>query len=222
MMAELICRDLSLGYDGNVIVKGLSFTVNRGDYLCIIGENGAGKSTLIKTILGLEKPLGGELKCSPKGIGYMPQHTDVQRDFPASVREIVMSGMLNRCGLRPFYNKKEKAEANGIMGRLGILDIADSCYRELSGGQQQRVLLSRALCSTGRLLVLDEPTQGLDPLAAEEFYELIASLNREGMTVIMVSHDMEGAVRYASHILVLAKDTRFYGTKEQYFGEGVQ
>lgn len=209
-MAELICRDLSLGYDGNVIVEGLNFTVNRGDYLFIIGENGAGKTTLIKTILGLEKPLGGELifrDNSCPGIGYMPQQTEIQKDFPASVREIVMSGMIGKCGLRPFYNKKEKALAESVMEQLGVLVIADRCFSELSGGQQQRVLLCRALCAADGLLILDEPTKGLDPEAAAELYEYIASLNRNGMTVITVSHDMDAAARYATHTLDLSGRT---------------
>ena len=208
-MALLTAQDLSLGYDSRVIVRGLSFRVDAGDYLCIVGENGSGKSTLMKTLLGLQPPLGGSIETGDglmqNEIGYLPQQTVVQRDFPASVREIVLSGCQGRCGLRPFYN----------MARMGISELANRCYRELSGGQQQRVLLARALCATRKLLLLDEPVSGLDPKVTAEMYELIASLNREGVTVIMISHDIAAALRYASHILHIGAAV-FFGTKADY------
>ena len=198
-MPQLTCQNLKLGYDGNVIVEDLSFAVNAGDYLCIVGENGSGKSTLMRTILKLQTPISGEILTGDglkqSEIGYLPQQTVVQRDFPASVSEIVLSGCLNKCGLRPFYNQKEKALAAENMEKMGIAHLAGRCYRELSGGQQQRVLLARALCATSKMLLLDEPVSGLDPKATAEMYELIAKLNREdGITVIMISHDIGAAV----------------------------
>jgi len=221
-MSQLICRDVSLGYDGKTIVSNLNFSVNKGDYLCIVGENGSGKSTLIKTLLRLKSPLSGTITTGEglrhNEIGYLPQQTDVQRDFPASVREVVLSGCLNRCGLRPFYNKNEKQLAVLNMKKLSILDLADRCYRELSGGQQQRVLLARALCATQKMLLLDEPVAGLDPKVTAEMYELIAKINRkEQITVIMVSHDIPAAIQYSSHILHIGSNSElFFGTKNNY------
>ena len=223
-MALLTARSLSLGYDGDSILDDLSFTVNPGDYLCIVGENGSGKSTLMKTILGLTDPVSGEIVAGDglrkNEIGYLPQQTIVQRDFPASVFEIVISGCQGRMGLRPFYNKEEKALAKENMELMGIYDLADSCYRELSGGQQQRVLLARALCATRRILLLDEPVSGLDPKVTAEMYSLIAALNRDGITVIMISHDIYAAMQYASHILHIG-DTVFFGTKEEYMSTDI-
>ena len=221
MGALLRCKNVSLGYEGDIITKDLDFTVSSGDYLCIVGENGSGKSTLIKAILGLKPPLEGKVElCEDVGkneIGYLPQQTMVQRDFPASVREIVLSGCMNRCGLRPFYNKDEKKLAHDMMRRLEIEPLTKRCYRELSGGQQQRVLLARALCAARKMILLDEPVTGLDPKAANEMYELIGSLNKkDGITVIMVSHDMNAAVRYATHILHIGRKQLFFGTSAQY------
>ncbi len=218
-MALITVRDLSLGYGSNAIVEGLNFTVNAGDYLCIVGENGSGKTTLMKTLLHLQEPLKGEILTGDglkkNEIGYLPQQTIVQRDFPASVREIVLSGCQARCGLRPFYNREEKKLAEDSMKRMDVLDLAERCYRELSGGQQQRVLLARALCATRKVLLLDEPVSGLDPRVTVEMYDLIEELNREGITVIMISHDIEAAVRYASHILHIGAEL-FFGTKDEY------
>ncbi|MBQ3356788.1 MAG: ABC transporter ATP-binding protein [Oscillospiraceae bacterium] len=219
-MALLTCKDLSLGYEGHEIVRGLNFEVHSGDYLCIVGENGSGKSTLMKTVLGLQPPLGGTVRTgdglAQNEIGYLPQQTVVQRDFPASVREIVLSGCGGRMGLRPFYSKEEKQLAKDMMEKLGLTALAKRCYRELSGGQQQRVLLARALCATKKLLLLDEPVSGLDPKVTIEMYALIARLNRdEGITVIMISHDIGAAVRYASHILHIG-NTVFFGTRDEY------
>ncbi|MBE6758982.1 MAG: metal ABC transporter ATP-binding protein [Ruminococcaceae bacterium] len=221
-MALLTCRGLSLGYDGKSVVDGLDFSVNSGDYLCIVGENGSGKSTLMKTILHLRQPISGTIEfgdgLKSSEIGYLPQQTVVQKDFPASVREIVLSGCLNRCGLRPFYTKREKLMAAENMSRLGISELAGACYRELSGGQQQRVLLARALCATGKLLLLDEPTAGLDPVVTTELYELIARLNREsGITIIMITHDIAAAEKYASHVLHICHEPLFFGTAADYF-----
>lgn len=218
-MALLTAKNLSLGYDGDSILDDLNFTVNSGDYLCIVGENGSGKSTLMKTILGLTDPVHGEIiigdGLKQNEIGYLPQQTVVQRDFPASVCEIVLSGCQGRTGIRPFYNKKEKALAAENMELMGITELSDTCYRHLSGGQQQRVLLARALCATRSILLLDEPVSGLDPKVTSEMYALIAKLNHDGITVIMISHDIHAAVQYASHILHIG-DTVFFGTKDEY------
>ncbi len=218
-MALLTIKDLSLGYDSRVIVENLNFAVNAGDYLCIIGENGSGKSTLMKTLLGLQEQVSGEIipgdGLQKNEIGYLPQQNLVQKDFPASVKEIVISGCQARCGLRPFYTKAEKQMAKDNMAKMGITDLANRCYRELSGGQQQRVLLARALCATQKVLLLDEPVSGLDPRVTIEMYSLIEDLNREGITVIMISHDIAAAVKYASHILHIGESI-FYGTKDEY------
>ncbi len=219
-MSQIKCENLTLGYGSREILSGLSFEVNRGDYLCIVGSNGSGKTTLMKTVLGLTKPLGGSIEfsdgLSASGIGYLPQQTDVQRDFPASVEEIVISGCLGRGGLRPFYSKADKALAAQSMERMEITGLKRRCYRELSGGQQQRVLLARALCAARDILLLDEPVAGLDPKVTADMYALIDSLNKnDGMTVIMISHDVDKALRYASHILHIGTDN-FFGTREEY------
>ena len=219
-MALLNVSGVSLGYEGHPIVSNLDFRVEKGDYLCIVGENGSGKSTLMKTILGQKNVINGKIKFSDglkqNEIGYLPQQTEVQKDFPASVKEIVLSGCINSCGFRPFYSKSQKALAQENMKKLGIDDIAKKCYRELSGGQQQRVLLARALCATKKLLVLDEPVAGLDPLVTQNLYQLISEINRDGITVIMVSHDIHAAAEYASHILHISHEPLFFGTKEDY------
>ena len=220
-MPQLTCKNLSLGYEGKTVVSDLSFAVNAGDYLCIVGENGSGKSTLMKTILKLKAPIAGQVLSddgfSATEIGYMPQQTVIQKDFPASVREVVRSGCLNRCGLRPFYTKAEKRLAEDSMNKLGIAQLAKRCYRELSGGQQQRVLLARAMCATRKILLLDEPAAGLDPKATGEMYDLIAKLNEGGITIIMISHDIDASVKYASHILHIGNGSAmFFGTKEDY------
>ena len=219
-MAQLICQDLCVGYDGKAVLQDLSFAVFSGDYLCIVGENGSGKSTLMKTILGLQQPVRGRILTldglRKNEIGYLPQQTQVQKDFPASVREIVLSGWQGRCGSRPFSNKEEKQLAADAMEKMQIAQLAKRCYRELSGGQQQRVLLARALCATRKMLLLDEPVSGLDPKVTAEMYALIEKLNREdGITVIMISHDIAAAVKYASHILHIG-DAVFFGTKAEY------
>ena len=218
-MAQLTCKDVSLGYEGHVILSGLNFSVSAGNYLCIVGENGSGKSTLMKTILGLQKPLGGSITFGDglqnNEIGYLPQQTQVQKDFPATVWEIVLSGCQSRTGRRPFYSKAEKELARKNMERMGITAFARRCYRQLSGGQQQRVLLARALCATQKLLLLDEPVSGLDPKVTAEMYDLIQGLNREDVTIIMISHDISAALHFASHILHVGHDI-FFGTVEAY------
>ena len=222
-MAQLTCQKLCVGYDGKSVLQDLSFQVFAGDYLCIVGENGSGKSTLMKTILGLQTPISGSILTGDglrkNEIGYLPQQTVVQKDFPASVREIVLSGCQGRCGSRPFYNKEEKQLAADAMEKMQVASLAKRCYRTLSGGQQQRVLLSRALCATRKMLLLDEPVSGLDPKVTAEMYTLIHRLNYEdGITVVMISHDLNAALQYASHILHIG-DTVFFGTKATYLNE---
>lgn len=214
------CRDAALGYEGRPIWEHLTFQVRRGDYLCIVGDNGSGKSTLLKSMLGLLRPLSGEIRLDESlrrgAIGYLPQQTRAQKDFPATVSEVVLSGFLSARGWKFFYTPAQKSQALQHMGKLGILELKDKCYRELSGGQQQRVLLARALCATRKILLLDEPISGLDPKVTAQMYTLIESLNRQdGITVIMISHDIAAAVKYASHILHIG-DTVFWGTKEAY------
>ena len=218
-MAQLTCNNLTLGYENGAILEELSFSVEAGDYLAIVGENGSGKSTLMKTILGLLKPLKGEIVrgegLNKYEIGYLPQQSVVQRDFPASVWEVVLSGCLSKERFFPFYTRADKERAMKNGERLGVTPFLKRSYRELSGGQQQRVLLARALCATERVLLLDEPVSGLDPVVTAEMYDIIKTLNEEGITVIMISHDVQAAVRYASKILHIGKET-FFGTVDEY------
>lgn len=220
-LALLTCDNVTVSYDGNVVLSDLSFKVNKGDYLCIVGENGSGKSTLIKGILGLKQVSQGRFIYSDglkqNEIGYLPQQTGIQRDFPASVWEVVLSGCLNKKGIGGFYNKSDKSLALKNMEKLNIIPLKKRCYRELSGGQQQRVLLARALCATGKIILLDEPVAGLDPIATGDMYNIINNLNKEGITVIMVSHDIVSAVDHASHILHLSSNGEvFFGSTNDY------
>ena len=219
-MAQITCKNLTLGYENRAIQENLNFSINAGDYLCIVGENGSGKSTLMKTLLHLQPPISGTIELGDglhkNEIGYLPQQTLVQRDFPASVKEIVLSGCQGRCGWRPFYNKEDKEIARKAMEKMMIQDLQNRCYRELSGGQQQRVLLARALCAAKKILLLDEPVSGLDPKVTAEMYQLIEDLNKKDeITIIMISHDIEAAVRYATHILHIGEHC-FFGSKKQY------
>ena len=219
-MSLIECKSLSLGYEGNTIVHDINFKVERGDYLCIVGENGSGKSKLMKTILGLKSKNGGEISygdgLKAGSIGYLPQQTAAQKDFPASAYEVVMSGFASKNAFFSFYSKEQKAIAKDNMKKLGVLDIAGKSYRELSGGQQQRVLLARALCASADLLVLDEPVSGLDPIVTAELYSVIKELNENGLTVIMISHDIASALRYASHILHISHTPLFFGKARDY------
>lgn len=218
-MAYITGKDLQLGYDGRIIAGELNFKAEKGDYLCIVGENGAGKSTLVKTLLGLQAAMGGEILMGdgllPYEIGYLPQQSEIQRDFPATVWEIVLSGCLAKCGRSPFFKREEKALARKRLEELGMWQFHRECYRKLSGGQQQRVLLARALCAATRIVLLDEPVSGLDPKAAADFYYLLHDLNQQGMTIIMVSHDIQ-ALQYATHVLHISGSTSFYGSKKEY------
>lgn len=220
-MALLSCKNLSFAYEGDTVLRGVDFSVNAGDYLCVVGENGSGKSTLIKGILGLKPPSAGEIVLGEgltrAQIGYLPQQTAAQKDFPASVTEVVLSGRLNGLGRRPFYSAADRRAALENLERMGVAELSRKCYQELSGGQQQRVLLARALCAAKRLLLLDEPVAGLDPLATVEMYNLLKLINLcDGVTVLMVSHDVEAALRYATHILQLGHTQLYFGPAARY------
>lgn len=220
-MALIECKDLCLGYEGKAVLDKINFKLDGGEYLCIVGENGAGKSTLVKGLLRLKKPMSGSIMTGdglkPTEIGYLPQQTAVQKDFPASVYEVVLSGRTGKLGTRPFFRRNDRKDADEKIKLMGLEKIKNKCYHDLSGGQQQRVLLARAMCATEKMILLDEPVAGLDPVVTGELYELIRRINKEmGITVIMVSHDMEATVKYASHILHLAHNGYFFGTKEEY------
>ncbi len=220
-MSLLTCENATFAYEGRTVLRNISFNVEKGDYLAVVGENGAGKTTLIKGLLGLKEPVSGNLSygwgLESDQIGYLPQQTEIQRDFPASVREVVLSGCLNRLGGKAFYTRELKKLADDRLELLEIASLGNRCYRELSGGQQQRVLLARALCATRTLLILDEPVTGLDPVIARGFYDILREIRRKKeITVIMVSHDVRGAVEEADHLLHIAGEVKFFGTTEDY------
>ncbi|KAF5058836.1 metal ABC transporter ATP-binding protein [Oscillibacter ruminantium] len=217
----IVCRDAALGYEGRAVLTGLNLSVSAGDYLCVVGDNGSGKSTLMKGLLGLLSPMAGSIDRAAElkngAIGYLPQQTQAQKDFPATVYEVVLSGFLNQKGFRFFYTAAQKTAALQAIGKLGILELKDRCYRDLSGGQQQRTLLARALCAASRLLILDEPVTGLDPAAAQDLYKTLRYLNeKEGMAVVMVTHDLRSALENAQTVLHIGKTSWFYGKVEEY------
>ena len=225
-MALIDCKQVSLGYENRIVAQDITFQVNKGDLLCVVGENGSGKSTLMKAILGLKDTQSGHLHyadgLTAKQVGYLPQQTTAQRDFPASVFEVVLSGCLSSKNHSIFYTKAQRQRALDNLEKLDMAAFRNRCYRELSGGQQQRVLLARALCATGTLLLLDEPVSGLDPLATADFYQLIRRINRDyGITVIMVSHDLHDALALATHILHMKQNGAFFGTKQDYLQSDV-
>ena len=220
-MSLIKCNNIEFKYDGKEILKNISFEVNKGDYLCIIGENGSGKSTLLNILTGILKPNNGTVtlsnNLSKKEIGYLPQKSEIYENFPASVYEVVISGCVNKLSIIPFYRRKEKQIANYNMNLLEISNIKNKCFHELSGGQKQRVLLTRTLCSTRDVILLDEPVSGLDPIITESFYNVVNHLNSEhGTTVVMVSHDIQNCLKYASHILYIGKDLFYYGSKSDF------
>lgn len=216
----LSCQNAALAYDGNIAVSGLNFSAEAGDYICVVGENGSGKSTLLQGLLGLKTPCAGKIICSAdwreSSSGYLPQQTAAQKDFPASVSEVVLSGRIGRLGWRPFYSAADRKAAQTNLRLLGLERLRGRCFRELSGGQQRRTLLARALCAAQKLLILDEPLAGLDPSAAQNVYTLLKKLNKAGLTIIMASHDLPGALRQASHILHLQNKQKFFGPVESY------
>ena len=221
-MSQIVCENLSFGYGSNLLAENLNFSVNAGDYLCVIGENGSGKSTLIKILLGLKAPDSGRIilnGIAKNELGYLPQQTEMQKDFPASVYEVVISGCQGRCGLRPFYKREEKNLAHEAMNKMNIQNLAGRCYRELSGGQQQRVLLARAFCASRKAIILDEPVAGLDYESSHEMYRIIHDMNHDGMTVIMISHDTDEALRDSTHVLRMTRNRNekiFFGSKEEF------
>jgi len=218
---NLTVKDLSIGYDGVAIQDDISFCIEGGSYLCIVGENGTGKSTLLKTISNLQKPIFGEISFGVprREIGYLSQQTAVQNDFPATVSEIVSTGVLSKGKwYRPFYSKQDKELIDWAMAKTNITDIKGKCFRELSGGQQRRVLLARALIGAKNFIILDEPTAGLDPEATKDFYALLEKINKdENVTIVMVTHDIESSIKYATHVLHLQVDDYFFGTIDEYY-----
>ncbi|MBR6917450.1 MAG: metal ABC transporter ATP-binding protein [Clostridia bacterium] len=220
MTEYLSFKNVTYSYGAKTALKDVSFSVNKGDYLCILGENGTGKSTIVKLLLGLLAPDSGTitLNGASKGeIGYLPQTTVIDDNFPASVYEVVLQGRCEKLGRRFFYSSEDKNIALENIRRLDIEKIKNISFTSLSGGQKQRVLLARALCAAEKILVLDEPVSGLDPIVTEEMYSMIERLNREeGISVILVSHDTKSAAKYATHILHIKKEVLFYGSAEEY------
>ena len=220
-MSQIICKDVTLGYEGKTVCEGLNFSINQGDYLCIVGDNGSGKTTLTKALLSLKAPLSGSISfgegITKKDIGYLPQQTEIQKDFPASVEEVVLSGCTSRLGKRFFMGRKERLEAMQNMKMMNVYDLADQSFKTLSGGQMQRVLLARALCAANKILILDEPVSGLDPTATADMYETIHHLNKHtGITIIMVTHDIENALRDATAVLKVGKESKLFSSTEEY------
>lgn len=223
-MSQIICKDVSLGYDGTTVCEHVDFSVDKGDYLCIVGDNGSGKSTLMKALLQLKSPMSGEIILSDgvcrNDIGYLPQRNETQKDFPASVMEIVRSGCVGRKSFRFFMGKEQKATVERNMRCMRISDLAKRPFSELSGGQQQRVLLARALCAAEKILLLDEPVSGLDPSATEDMYAAIKHLNRDhGTTIIMITHDLPAVAKHATKVLHMSDVPSFYGDTETFFRE---
>ncbi len=219
-MPLLTCKDITVKYENQIVISGLSLEINEGDYLCIVGDNGTGKTTLLKAMLGLKNVHSGTISfdasMSRNEIGYISQQNDINRDFPASVNEVVLSGCLNKHGLAPLYTHAEKAAAIEVMEKLGVEAIRTKCFQDLSGGQQRRVLLARAMMASSRILFLDEPVAALDPIATADFYQLLNLLRTDGLTIIMVSHDIHSSIHNASHILHLSADSYFFGTTADY------
>lgn len=228
-MSQIICNDLSLGYEGHTVCEHLNFEINKGDYVCIVGDNGSGKSTLVKSLLSLKAASVGSISfgdgVSKKDIGYLPQQSEAQKDFPASVEEVVLSGCISHLGKRCFMGKAQRLEAMQNMKMMGIYELAKESYRNLSGGQQQRVLLARALCAAKKILLLDEPVSGLDPHATADMYELIRHLNKHtDTTIIMVTHDIENGLRDANKVLRMSTHPEFFDSvcayREAYLSGG--
>ncbi len=227
-MSQIICRDVSLGYDGISVCENLNFTVNAGDYLCVVGNNGSGKSTLIKCLLGIRAPLSGNIIRSDGlrvgDIGYLPQQSEVQHDFPATVREVVSAGCAGSLGKHFFYSHAQKERVEQCLRTMNVAELSERAYSELSGGQMQRVLLARALCAAKKIILLDEPVSGLDPETTAEMYDVINHLNSHGLSVIMVTHDISAAAKYASCVLHMGESPEFFPSAEEYkksrfFGE---
>ncbi len=217
---EIVCQHLALGYSNHVLHRNINFKIPSGSYCAIVGDNGVGKSTLVKTILGLIPPLSGGIHLGEgmknSDIGYLPQQSQIQKDFPASVREVVHSGLLNQKGWRPFYSRAEKQRARDMLEKLSISHLRKKSYSELSGGQQQRVLLARALCATGKAILLDEPTAGLDVATARDFYQLLRKLSLEGITIIMITHHLDKVLEDVDYVICLNNCGVHCMTKDAY------
>ena len=235
-------KDLTIRYgNANEAVKNVSFDIEKGDFLLIVGENGSGKSTLIKGILGLLPASSGSIEFlgdTAKKIGYLPQANEISGDFPARVSEVVLSGYTGKKGLFSFYSARDKKKATEILKYLDIMQLWNKSVRELSGGERQKVLLARALvsatycgvctekncscheetfCHTNGLIVLDEPSNGLDPVANSNLYLTLDRLRRDkGMTVVMVSHLVDSASMYANKVLHMDNGIKFFGSRDSY------
>lgn len=212
-------QNLHMSYGNKKVLTNINFEINQGDFLTIIGENGSGKSTLVKGLLGLKSLDEGTvnyLGVDLNQIGYLPQNTQIQHDFPASVKEIVLSGCVNRLKKRFFYNAQDKQRMRRQLQRLQIEDLANQHYIDLSIGQRQRVLLARALCATDQLIILDEPVTSLDPHITRSFYELLKELNQQGLTVVMITHDISQVVDAATKVLLLNGQVQYFGNAQDY------
>ncbi len=225
MILDLInCNNLTIGYENKKLISGLSFKIEKGDFLCITGENGAGKSTLLKTLLKFIPQISGDIisaekKTYIKKTGYLPQQSSLQKDFPASVWEIVLSGTINDYNFFPFYTKHQKRIAEKNLERMDVMDLRNCSFSKLSGGQKQRVLLARALCAASEILFLDEPSNALDVNAREILYRTIINLNKNETAVVMVTHDLDFALKYSKHILNLCRDCYFFGSREEFINQ---
>ena len=218
-MSLIEINNVTLGYDNHIVLKNLNLKIEEGDFICVVGPNGSGKSTLIKGILGLIKPLKGKIKYNDlkqNFIGYMPQETKVDAFFPASVWEIVLSGTLNSIGLKPFYSKEAKEKALNSLKFLGVESLKNKSFADLSGGQRQKVLLARCLSAASKLLILDEPSNNLDSKSKENFYQMISDLNKKGITIIMITHDLDHGNLIGNKILSLREDDIYFGTTEEF------
>lgn len=218
-MSLIELENVSLGYERHVVLKNLNLKISEGDFICVVGPNGSGKSTLIKGILGLIKPLKGKIKYNglrQNFIGYMPQETKVDANFPASVMEIVLSGTLNSIGFKPFYTKEMKELALKNLKILGIENLKNKSFADLSGGQRQKVLLARSLSATSKLLILDEPSNNLDTKSKETLYKVVKELNQNGITIIMITHDLDHDNLLGNKILSLREDNIFYGSTDAF------
>lgn len=215
MLFEL--KNLSCGYNKDLIIKNLNMKMEDGDFICVVGPNGAGKTTLIKTILGLIKPLKGEViyhDLKPSFIGYMPQESKIDSRFPASNMEVVLSGTLNK--VKHFYSKEDRERALNNFKLLGISKLKDKSFKDLSGGERQKVLLARSLSATSKLLILDEPSNNLDSKSKKELYKLIEDLNQKGLSIMMITHDLDHGNLIGNKILSLREDDTFFGSVESF------
>lgn len=203
--AIITAQHLTLAYGENAVITRANFCINQGEFVCVVGANGSGKSTLIRAMLGLIKPRFGHIiygdEVDQSTIGYLPQEAKIDQFFPATVREIVLSGALGRMGHRPFYSRSDRTDADRALSRLGLAKLAGRSFASLSGGQKQKVLLARALVATSKLLILDEPSNNLDHASRQEFYRILQDLHADGLTIIMITHDLDADDLIGDHVL---------------------